>query len=145
MRAENLERRLNDMRKEYFEGIDRRVSDYNTRGYTNDKAFTKWEGKLQRSMAMLRAELAQQMPNKYFFGRENKSKFAIRYGSSKKLSKYGDNGFWICEKCKELFKFDYMVKGMQKRETFANCSEHKELKSIGTVRICMNAEDYYGA
>jgi len=132
MRAETLERRLSKMRQMYFEGLERRVSDYNTKGYTDDKAFTKWEGKMQRDLDDLRKELAQVKPEKWHFGRKNKS---FVEGVSEEHSRQGDNGYVLCERCRGLFLWDYKVKHMRFRENYSECSEHEGMKSIGVVRV----------
>jgi hypothetical protein len=133
MRAETLERRLDKMRAKYWEGLERRESDYNTRGYTKDKAFTKWEWQLNKQITAVRKELAQVLPEKYHFGRMNKSHRQNK--DNHKISKHGDNGFWKCDQCGEYFEWNWKIKAHKWKDNFLSCSEHRGMKSIGSITI----------
>jgi hypothetical protein len=101
-------------------------------------SFKREERKLFNQSEFFRRGLIELHPEKYHFGKKNKSYGRSNSNGSPKYSLYGDKGYMACSCCNKLFKPlpDKMEKklGLQYTHSFSRCKDHENIKYSGTIK-----------
>ena len=136
---ERTERKYLDVKRQYGELIDSRLEMLKRgefEGKPEGKGFFPEERKLFKRSDKLRILLLELKPEKYHYGRMNTDYISLKNG--RKHSQMGDNGFFICEKCKKLFRHrgcSVELRKNESKESFVKCSEHRGRKEIGILTL----------
>ena len=123
--SELIDERLEMLRRGEFEGKE-----------VEGKFFPE-EIRLYKQSEKIRRKLLVLKPEMYHYGDMSKDKVKNKRNGVKPTSK-GDNGFFICKECKNLFRhrgYSKEPRKIESRDCFEKCSEHSRRKSIGLLKL----------
>jgi hypothetical protein len=144
MTVAELESQLFELRGRYNSKIEDRIKDLTETGYFDtaepdscDNPDLEIEA-LEDWMLEIRERLVELKPEEYHFGRVLKSKTSEMMG--KKYSRFGDNGYLVCNCCRGLFAFGSDNKektelGTRNKLAFQSCAEHNDREKVGEMRV----------
>lgn len=145
--ADELEVQIIGLRERYDAVVERRIEHLQMTGYFETSAPDACDNPdyemeaLEDWIGELKVRLMELKPEQYVFGKKLKSSSQLQLG--REFSQKGDEGFFICLKCRGLFECgpQYKEKKLSgnQRESFKTCEEHKGRKSVGTM--ILKAED----
>jgi hypothetical protein len=143
---EQVKEKWMEVKAQYSELIQKRIDlldagDFETLTAQNGdskRGYFPEEKALFKQSEELRNQLRSMNPAEFAFGKKNKSDSSL-YFHGVEFSKYGDNGYFICEECKALFECPPYHKGKdmgvdcRAMDSFKNCSEHEHLTKSATM------------
>lgn len=145
--VEELEAQIDGLRKRFDAVFERRLKYLTDSGYLETAVLDACDNPDYEMEALedwideLRTKLITLKPEKYHFGRVLKSSHAKVKGT--KYSEFGDNGFYVCNECKGLFKFGAYTKEKKfgnEKESFGCCEEHRGRKAEGKMVLKMEMD-----